>query len=92
MAKPDYTKKARERANTNTRAHLEEKPTKKITRFNLNLKNEEYLTYLQQASWVTHKSITDYLNMLIEEDMKAHTKWRDGLDELNKRRTDYLGE
>lgn len=88
MAKKDFTKSAR--ARTNTRAHLEERPKKKVIRFSLNLKKEEYLTYLQQMAWVNKTSITDYLNGLIEADMQAHASWADGLDELNKKRADLL--
>lgn len=88
MAKTDFTKNVR--ARTNTRAHLEEKPKKKVTRFNLNLEDEEYLTYLQQMAWLNKTSITAYLNGLIEADMQAHASWAGGLDELNKKRTDLL--
>lgn len=91
MAKQgDFTKKARERANTNTRAHLEEKPKKKVARFNLNLKEDEYLTYLQQMASLTDMSITDYLNKLIAEDMAAHEGWEKTIDELNKQRAKIL--
>ena len=42
--------------------------TPKYYRLNLKLK-AEYRDYLEQASWESRKSITQYLNNLIERDM-----------------------
>lgn len=53
----------------------QEQPAAKYYRLNLKLK-AEYRDYLERVSWEAHKSITQYLNDLIEAD-KATKDTRD---------------
>ena len=61
----------------------QERPTKEqVYRFSLKLPIE-HKAYLQEMSWRSRTSITDYLARLVQEDMERHPEWRDTIDILN---------
>lgn len=64
----------------------EKKPAEKKARkgYRLNLKfPDHYRDYLQEMAWRNRTNVTAYLSELIEEDMRKHPDWQDGVDELN---------
>ena len=44
----------------------------------------EFHDYLAERAWITRKSITQYINDLVQADMDAHPDWRDSMDAANK--------
>jgi len=59
------------RPNNATPPPAESNPNQKYYRINLKLK-AEYKDYLEQASWDSRKSITQYINDLIAADKECH--------------------
>lgn len=64
------THEAQQTQETYTPQETQEQPSAKYYRLNLKLK-AEYRDYLERVSWEAHKSITQYLNDLIEADKAA---------------------
>ena len=64
-------------------AEAKEQAKPEYYRFNAKMPIE-FHDYLAERAWITRKSITQYINDLVQADMDAHPDWRDSMDAANK--------